>query len=98
VTERQIHIEIERIRRAYKLAVTRSAKKRHVERCFCFARYTSGDDVERAARNNELARIDARDNESVSEARTRYHARLDALRARAGEWSDLIPTTHLEVS
>jgi hypothetical protein len=89
--DRDVLTEVERAKRSFHRALARAEHQRHVERCFCVARWKCDDDVERAALHCELRRIEARYEAKVDAARVRREARLDKLRAKAGEWQDLVP-------
>jgi hypothetical protein len=91
MTDRDVLTEVERTKRALHRSLTRAEHQRHVERCFCVARWKRDDDVERAALDCELRRIEARYASAVDRARERCASRLDKLRDQAGEWQDLVP-------
>lgn len=94
MTDGEVLTEIERAKRVRNRLVRRAERQRHVATCFEWARWAGrrATDLDQAARQEALNDIDRICAAQILAAKAAYHARLCELRAKAGEWADLVPS------
>ena len=94
MTDTDVWHGIESAKRKFKAAETRAEKKFSLaaQRAFKFYGFT---DIEQASRQNALQRARAVSDAEISKARISLIDALENLRARAGEWADLVPIVRL---
>lgn len=90
MTDAQVLDGVARAKRAYKSAETKARREYAEEKKRVFAFFGSSD-VERAARENALLRAESYLDAKLAAARITLINKLEALRAVAGEWADLVP-------
>ena len=92
MTDKQVLDAVARAKRAHRTAETKAQRKAVRERKKVHALFSGAqDDVGRAARHNQLHRIDAVLDADLAIARVRLVDSLEETRARAGEWAELVP-------
>lgn len=75
--------------------VTAAERKLYRERDRLFGSFRGGTDAEIAARHNALKRVQADADAEIAKAQAAYARKLDAIRVKAGEWADLVPSSAL---
>ncbi len=87
----QVLNEVAAAKRGFKTAETRARKQLSTAKKEATDFFANADDVGRAARHNAIKRAEAAHDEALARARIRLIDRLEDLRARAGDWADLVP-------
>lgn len=95
MTDGEVLTEIELAKRVRNRLLRRAERQRYVATCFEWARWAGrrATELDQAARQEALDEIDKRCAEKVIEARHAYRKRLEELRASAGQWADLVPSS-----
>jgi hypothetical protein len=86
----EILMAVQTVKGLYKRALTRAEteRKRAIDHAF---KHFGPTDVEQAARSNAVRRAERAYGEAVDKAAVNLRTRLADIRARAGQWSDLVP-------
>jgi hypothetical protein len=90
MTDTDVLREIDKLRRAERAAMTKAKRQRVKATREAFSRFGSSD-VEQAARSNAVQRAETREAKHYNQALARYLERRESLRARAGQWAELVP-------
>jgi hypothetical protein len=90
MTDTDVHAEVAKIKKVLRMKETKAQRAYQQEKDACFAQFGSTD-VEQAARSCGMSRVKTVLSKKLTLARDEYQQRLDDLRARAGEWADLVP-------
>jgi hypothetical protein len=86
----EVLMAVQTVKALYKRALTRAERdyKWAVDAAF---KHFGPTDVEQAARSNTLRRAERAYGEAIEKARLNFRTRLADIKARAGEWADLVP-------
>ena len=86
----EILMAVQTVKALYKRALTRAeqGRKHAIDAAF---KHFGPTDVEQAARANAVRRAERAYGEAVEKAALNLRTRLADIKARAGEWADLVP-------
>ncbi len=88
--DHEIHAAVDAAKRARKSAETKAQRTFEAAKNRALTFFGSTD-VERAARTNAIRRAQVELEQQLDAARAKYNATLETIRARAGQWADLVP-------
>lgn len=96
LTDGQVWNAIDRAKRAFRSAETKANRKAQRAMQRAIERYDARYDLEKASRENAIARAEAIQHIELETALVKYVDKLEAVRANAGEWADLVPVVRVK--